>query len=174
MTSRSDLREFNDEMTVKQARDKLRVLAMAEGHKCPVCTQLTKVYKRKLNYVPAAVLITLYRVHGQEWAHVPSIVRAHLPSLAHQGGYATLSGYWGLVEEETEIKRDDGGRAGYWRVTEKGVAFIRREVYVPKYAYIFDGRCLKLDGGPVYIGACLGTKFDYNELMGELAGAAVT
>jgi hypothetical protein len=81
------------------------------------------------------------------------------------GDHAKLR-YWGLIEEEP-VRRDDGGRAGWWQITDRGEQFVRGTLKVPKYALIFDGRLLRLDetGGYVTITDALGKKFDWTELM---------
>ena len=45
--------------------------------------------------------------------------------------------YWGLIEEEA-LQREDGGRAGWWRVTAYGERFLKGLIRVPKYARVFD------------------------------------
>lgn len=72
--------------------------------------------------------------------------------------------HWGLIEEEP-IVRPDGGRAGWWRITPFGQQFVLGNSTVPKYARLYDGRCLGLEGVPVTIRDCLGTKFNYADLM---------
>jgi hypothetical protein len=71
---------------------------------------------------------------------------------------------WHLVAELDE-PRDDGGRAGYWRVTELGVEFLRGTLRVPKYARVYDGRRLGFAGELVGVADCLGEPFRLDELM---------
>lgn len=142
--------------SLAQARDWLR-LRVAEGERCPCCTQFAKVYKRKITSTSAAALITLWRAAGPTWAHLPTVLDRK------QADEAKLL-HWGLLEGET-ISRPDGGRAGWWRVTELGAAFVRGEVRVQKYCLIYDSRCLGLDGPDVSIVDCLGDRFDYAELL---------
>lgn len=126
------------------------------GEHCPLCGQMAKIYKRKINATMARTLITLWRSAGGEFAHGPS-----LPGDTHEISQLV---WWGLVEEEARV-RPDGGRAGWWRMTDKGIAFVRGGLNVPKYAKIYDGRVLGFDGDPVTVRDCLGSKFDYSELM---------
>jgi hypothetical protein len=115
------------------------------------------VYRRKLNSRMARAAIRIYRSHGIDgWVH--------LPSVAGDGCEGGKLRYWGLLIEEPEL-REDGGRSGWWRLTSPGLQFVRREMRVPKYARIYDSRCLGLVGEPVDIVDCLGEKFDYRELM---------
>lgn len=166
--------EFPDSMTLGEARAKMAELlgidleqrphgiVRAEAEViCPCCTRLAKVYdKRKLNSAMAARLIGFYRQFGVgEWFHSPSFAR-------NDGDTGKL-GYWHLVEEERTIRRPDGGRAGYWRVTPTGQAFVRGEITVPKFAVVYDKVVLQLTGEPINIRQALGSKFDYAELMGH-------
>lgn len=162
---------FRDSMTLGEARDELREL-VDEGAQCPCCTQRAKVYPRKIHATMAMSLVVLVRdSQPGEWVHLPTKFHrraaADVPKLA----------YWGLLEEE-KVRRPDGGRAGYWRVTELGRAFATRQTNLPRIARVYDGRCLGLvDDEMVSIVDCLSDRFDYDELMrgfergGESAGA---
>lgn len=148
--------DFREEMTLQQARDLLRTL-VEEGAKCPCCTQMAKVYRRKLNSSMARTLITMYR-HGAEHRFV------HSPSLPGDTHEASQLQWWGLVEEERAL-REDGGRTGWWRLTPRGTAFVQAEATTYSHARIYDSRCLGLTGGQVLIGDCIGNRFSYRELM---------
>lgn len=143
--------------TVEEAQAWLRDHA-DEGVKCPCCTQLAKVYRRRVNAGMARSLIEMYRLAGTGWVHVPTQVGSRS---REEGKLA----YWGLVEEARH-PREDGGRAGWWRVTAKGRLFVLGQIRIPKYARVFDGRCLSLDySETVTIRDALGTRFDYDDLM---------
>lgn len=148
---------FTDDMSLGDARDELREL-VREGHRCPLCTQFVKVYRRKLTGSMAYMLTRMYRTGRTDYVH--------LPSLREGDGSmdTTMAQYWGLIEEE-KARRPDGGRAGWWRITALGERFVRVHLRVPKYALVYDGRCLGMDGDLVSIIDCLGDKFDYRELM---------
>lgn len=150
--------EFSDGAPLGQAREWLRGQATSHGARCPCCQQFTKVYRRSINAGMAHALVTMFREAGTDWLHVPTVV----------GGRSREEGklrYWGLVEEERQL-RPDGGRSGWWRVTARGSAFVCRGLRVPKYALVYDGQPLRLDGAPVTISDCLGAKFNLAELLG--------
>jgi hypothetical protein len=149
---------FEETMSLRDARNMLRTL-VEEGHRCPLCTQMAKVYPRTIHATMARELIRCYRAAGTDWFHVPTVI-------GHNGGDLLKTRFWGLMEEEM-LTREDGGRAGYWRITAIGEAFIQRRLNVPKHARVFDNRRLSLSGPPVSIADCLGTKFRYDELMGN-------
>jgi hypothetical protein len=50
-------------------------------------------------------------------------------------------------------------------VTRLGARFVRGEIRIAKYARVYNGRCLGLEGEPVDIRDALGTQFNYSELM---------
>ena len=147
--------EFPDDMTLGEAREKLRKMA-EEGTTCPLCTQNVKVWRRKIHASMAVLLIRMWRAAQGDWVYLPD-----LPQKSRDG--AGLA-YWGLIVEATE-KREDGGRAGWWKITPPGVNWVLARATVPKYARVYDGRMLNLLGEPVTIQDALGTKFNYRDLM---------
>lgn len=152
--------KFSPFTTLQQVQNWLRQHADT-GVDCPACTQRVQVYRRKVTSGMARALIDIYRAGALDWIHVPSILTGQR---ADEGKLA----YWGLIEEE-KIKRPDGGRAGYWRVTPRGELFLRGQLSIPKYARVYNGRVLGFDSTEmVTIKDALGTKFDYTELMAGL------
>lgn len=145
-------------MTLGEARAELRQL-VRDGERCPCCDQFAKVYRRKLNSGMARSLIAMWRTAGTSWVHVPTALDAR----SREEGKLR---YWGLVVESDE-ERDDGGRAGWWQVTDLGAQFVLGQLRVPQYAHVYDGRCLGLHGDPVMIRDCLTDRFSYEELMGR-------
>lgn len=128
-----------------------------EGVRCPCCGQMAKVYRRSINSGMARSLIAMYRAGGKEFIHVPTVLDAR----SREEGKLR---YWNLVEEQLAA-RPDGGRAGYWRVTDLGERFVLNRTYVQKYALVYDGTCFGVTGSPVNIREALGNKFNYRELM---------
>lgn len=135
---------------VRSRRDK--------GTTCPACGQFAKVYKRKINSGMARSLIAMYRAGGTTWVNVTEVTDRRP---REEGKLA----YWGLVEEFSE-GRADGGRPGMWRVTNLGRYFVLGNCSVPQTAEVYNGMCLRTYGPDITIYGALGTKFNYNELMG--------
>lgn len=148
-------------MNLEEAQDELRRrLLEGEAVECPCCTQLAKIYRRKIHATMARHLILMYRADSDDgWFHMGTV-------LGGPYGDAAKLSYWNLIEEAPE-RRVDGGRAGWWRVTDRGRAFVERELVVPEYARIYDGRLLSYEGDGVRITDALGEKFDYGELMSQ-------
>lgn len=105
----------------------------------------------------ARSLILMHQRGGSDWLHIPTA----LPARSREEGKLR---YWGLIEE-SPIEREDGGRAGWWRVTAAGTDFVLGRSTVQKYARIYDDRLLGLVGDWINIYDALGDKFNYDELM---------
>lgn len=140
------------------ARSWLRDRAISGGERCPCCAQFAKVYRRKLTASTGMALVSMYREAGQRFVHVPDLLR-------NKAADEAKARYWGLIESRGDYRDDGSRRSGFWRLTDSGVAFVRRRIRVPRYALIYDGRCLGLEGEPVGIAEVLGNRFDYGELM---------
>lgn len=128
-----------------------------KGVTCPCCNKLAKIYKRPMNSGQARSLISMYRLNGRGWVHLPTQV----DSRSREEGKLA---FWGLVEDSGE-KRDDGGRSGWWRLTAKGELFVLGETTVPKYIRTYGNRLLGLTGEPFTIQDALTTRFNYEKLM---------
>ena len=126
---------------------------------CPTCGRHARVYRRKLHATIARGLISLYR-DGEPhpgWTHTPS-----LPGDTHEISHAA---YWQLIEAAPQ-RRNDGGRAGYWRLTGNGTRFVQGQLVIHPVVLVFDGTARGWEGTLTDIRGCLGDRFDYNELMG--------
>lgn len=149
-----------DAMPLGEARDWLRQ-RVGHGAHCPCCTQWAQVYRWSLYATAAYALIIFYRLGGT----TDFVYSGRLKDRGHRGhGDASRLTHWRLVVRDEE-PREDGGKAGYWKVTALGEAFVLNRKTIPKYAYIYDGRCLRFDGPPVTIRDALGKRFNYDELM---------
>lgn len=128
-----------------------------EGTSCPACGQFVKVYRRPLSSTTARVLVAMYRANGDGWVHLPDLqmVRSDEAKARH----------WNLIQQRPGEREDGSPRTGWWRLTHEGVEFVNRRLRVPKYALIYNGSCLGLEGPPTSIVQCLGTRFNYSRLM---------
>jgi hypothetical protein len=151
----------NDAWTLGKAKEWLREKAEAGGERCPCCTQRAQVYRWSLYSTAVRALILFYRIGGTEEFTHSRVLKEH----GHTGqGDASRLRYWGLLEEEP-ARKPDGGRSGFWRVTELGGQFVTGAVTAPKYAYVYDARVLRFDGDRVSVQDALGKNFDYREMM---------
>jgi hypothetical protein len=148
--------------TLEEAKQWLRD-HVEDGAKCPCCTRLAKVYHRHINSSMARDMIAMYVTHGTDWAYLPAVRKG---TSSRDNREEPKLRYWGLVEEE-KVRRPDGGRAGWWRITEKGEAFLLDQITVPRKMRVFDKRSLGPLAGTeqVSIRDCLGDHFNYEDLM---------
>ena len=167
----------DDRITLSEAKADLRDKVMGGGqHTCPCCSQTAAIYRRQIHSGIAWSFIMLYRAAGTDWAHWPTVrqenAAAQLASANERGRKALTSKgrdeamlqYWGLVED-AELRRDDGGKRGIWRVTALGADFIRERVEIQKYAHVYDRRVLTFSGPMVTIKDCLADAFALDELL---------
>lgn len=145
--------------TLKQARDYVSENSR-EGVKCPCCGQFAKVYRRRIYDTMARNLLRLYK-HVQGRVHREAHVRDFIPG--HPGDFAKLA-HWGLICQ-SPVFDGDKKRSGFWSLTNRGQAFAERQAVINKYALIYNGERLKLEGTYVDIVDCLGKKFSYEEVM---------
>lgn len=150
-------REFHDATPLGEVRDWLEEgVQRPPGAICPVCQRHSQIYVRPINSGMALSLIRMYRVSPFGWIHLPTSI----PAVSREE--AKLR-YWGLVSESDERRRD-GGRKGWWRVTAAGRAFIQGGT-VPKFARLYNRELLNLEGPPVTLRECLDQPFDLAKLM---------
>lgn len=171
LRAKAEAASFSDDMTIADARAALRGL-VEEGHDCPVCTQHARVYRRPLTSVAARAIEALWLAHQGQPGHLPTVARERLADVATQGGYLTLGQHWGLIAEASPEVRQDGGRAGYWRVTGLGEAWLHGRARVQSHARLYNGRCLGLTGRPVTFEDVRGEPFKRTAITTSAADAA--
>lgn len=164
--------EPRPEWTLARAQEWLRA-RVKKGAECPCCKRFARVYDRKLPSASVRVLIALYRLEGKEgreYVQLPPLLDqlglSTLKRTAHQGGYATLSHHWALIEAKPGERKDGSKRVGWWRLTDLGREFVLEQTKVSKYARLYGQRLLRVHGEPIGIRDALGNHFDYRELMG--------
>lgn len=135
------------------------------GAPCPCCSQYAREYTRKLNAGMARSLVRMYRAGGaRDYVNVNDVC---LGGSREEGKLR----FWGLVVEATE-RREDGGRAGWWRVTGLGEMFVLGRVTVASHVRLYNNRFLGFQGHQVRIEQCLARDFDLVELMAMRRNAA--
>lgn len=140
------------------------------GVVCPCCTQIVKVYKRKLNTGMAIELITLYRltknksVEEDKYFHQTKFARV-------TGGEISKLIHWGLVEQKPKSTEDaEKGKktSGSWAITEIGKEFVQGKVTVLSHIYISNKKLIGFSSEKISIKESLGKKFEYDSLMDNL------
>lgn len=149
------------DLVMDHVRTDLEKQARGKGGTCPCCNQFVKVYRRTINSMMANQLCHAAKNYDiTDEFHV-----GELPQCASGvGDWAKLQ-YWGLIREVDADNDGSKRKAGVWRITEKGVMFAERKAYVPKYAIVYNGRLLELEGENIDIVQALGQKFNYAQIM---------
>lgn len=129
-----------------------------DGATCPCCDQHAQRYRWTLPGSAIKVLLRNYRVGG-----TTQFIESKTVKRVGQGGLHSILAMWDLVEEE-KVRRPDGGKSGWWRVTGIGERFIQGGL-IRKYAYIYDNRVSGHDGPWVSISDRLGEPFDWRQHM---------
>lgn len=128
---------------------------------CPCCGRYAKVYKRKIHNTVARQMIKMLKIGGDRvFVHARDLVIPGLSGMCDLG----KAQYWGLVEQK-ESADSNQRSSGYWRLTERGVRFVKAECKIPAHVMVFDNRVIERGGEYVSIYDCLGEKFSYKELM---------
>ena len=148
--------------TLKEARKHL-LISGRKGAICPCCNQFVKLYKRKFSSVMARGLINLYHLsHGNvKFHHVSDIMTRISPTGSND--FSKLR-YHDFIREEPSS--DPGKKtSGYWRITESGIKFLKKQMEVREYMLIYNTKIKGFEGNMIDIEKALGNKFNYNELM---------
>lgn len=135
-----------------------------KGYKCSCCGQFVKTYHRKLNSSMAAVLLLIYRSGKRNMFHVENwlkeIGRSELRADFHK------LRFWKFLEPSLLIREDGSSRYGQYKITSLGILFCEEKVTAKEKAVVFNNKLLNLEGKEIKIKEALGSKFNYNELMG--------
>lgn len=133
---------------------------------CPCCDRDAVVYWRSLNAGQCRVLIEMARVCRKlgrpdgSWVHIDEVFGRGVQK--HRDW--TMMRHWGLIAPKDKRTLTENSQ-GYWRVTETGYLFLRRQMTMPAHGNFYENACVNWDDVQVYIDQALGEDFDYQELM---------
>jgi hypothetical protein len=134
---------------------------------CPCCDRHAQVYRRRLHKSVAVALIRLYKLalsyDPGYFFHVSELVTEGMSGI----GDFSKAKYWHLIEADDN---DDPAKktSGNWRLTPRGVSFVKGELGITEYAMVYDDRVLEYRGKTIYIHDSLSAEFNYTELMENL------
>lgn len=159
------MKEHEKLITLKDAK-KWLLGRLSDGAKCPCCHQYAKMYKRKITGEMARALILLYRQDKQkpdEFIHLPSFLTQRK---AGSSNMSSLLRHWGLLERQPGERDDGSWRTGYYKITERGIRFVKGSLWVQEHIYLYNQeRYQSSKNSSVNIHGALGSKFNYRELM---------
>ena len=138
---------------------------MNMGSKCPCCGQTVKLYRRALQSSMVMALIALHRA-GPDWQHLPSLLSEKIVGPTTRGGDWSKLVFWGFIEPRPEKREDGSARAGWWRITDAGLAFVNGALSAPAAVYLYNQTFYGFDTRKqVTVEEALGKGFNYQELM---------
>ncbi len=153
--------------TLKEGRERFfQEAEKPKGSFCPCCGRFGKIYKRKLNKPMAESLVWVYSQtvrHGEKYYSIGDKAPRHV---VRNGGSLASNRWWGLVEQEPN-EDESKHTSGNWKITDKGMLFIRDEITVPKYCTTYNTKALAFSDEHTDIVGALGRPFHYRDLMEE-------
>ncbi len=165
-----NLDEFKPLTLLDARREMLSEVRNGMDKKCPCCSRLVKLYKRKLHAEMVLWLIALDRLcDDRDWHTTLEIVELS-PHLGAGGTNGTLLIHWGLIEKRGEENRS-GAPAGSYQVTAKGRSFLYCNSRVPARAHFLCGDLVGFSAEVTTARQAVGNKFDYDELIVGKAGS---
>jgi hypothetical protein len=137
-----------------------------EGGNCPCCDRWGKIYAHRISGSMAATLCWLCdRSPNEEWVNMPE----DAPRWGLRGYQFPTLEKWGLLERnyltKKEMDENDIKNSGFWRPTERGRAFAKGLITVPKIAFLYNNTLVRYSDEQVSIEDCLGKKFSYLATM---------
>lgn len=130
---------------------------------CPCCRRTGRIYHRRLNAGMARVLVRFYHVEIESpgrWVHIHEV----FGGLGQKHRDWPLLRLWGLLGRRTKHTKDEPSR-GFWRLTERGRAFVEGRTRVPRFVFVFDGERTAKSDEMTTIEEALGKRFVYSEIM---------
>lgn len=158
---------FNqDTLTAEKARLE-RERKTPDGTRCKACGQYCKEYARTIHSSMAKAAITAYHMVGGKPNVFFHTLKVGMHCTACSNGKQEMArlALWELTFPRNEDEDTRGRTSGWWAFTSKGVAWIKNEIGVPKYAITYNDALLRLEGEEITIRKCLSDLFDYKELM---------
>lgn len=152
----------DESITVIEAQDLIRALMDGRGSVCPCCGRLVRFSSIPLGTGKARTMIRMFKRHqrlGVQWIHmIHDVNNFGLPSR----DYGSCA-YWGLTERMEGGKDDGNPDSGFWRLTNKGRAFVMGLVRCPYRAVVWNTRLIAMSEEDTDIHKSLGKKFIYAE-----------
>lgn len=151
---------FEAEYLAKIRKDYLKVLE-GEGGDCPCCKRHGKYNGYSITKTDAKALVWIF-VNGNKdgWVHMPT----QAPREFMRAKSFTNLRYWALIENYPNDNKDVKG-SGFWRVTNKGIKYMRGEMQLPKKAFVFDRTLVGFSEQQVFFRECFKDHFNLEEVM---------
>jgi len=160
---------FQMDLFEKSAVDSVRAKVRAEALegadlRCPVCSRLVKLYKRRLHSEMVLWLAGLEFLCRDGEYHTTLEIIQHTQHLEGRGTNGALLIHWGLIVK-IPVENRGNAPAGSYRITDKGKAFLAQRIEVPARAHFLCEELVGFSQETTTAAEAVGNKFDFNELM---------
>lgn len=135
-----------------------------KGYTCTCCGSFVKTYIRRFNSNMSIALLVMYKNRSSGFIKVEDYL---LSVQSKRCGDFSYLRHYGLIEKKQGLREDGSSRNGYYRITMKGAMFAENNYKVNEKFIIANNKCEGFTGKMVTIKDTLGTKFNYDELMGN-------
>lgn len=122
---------------------------------CSACYALINIAPRALNKGQIVWMSKVYK--RMKTSSTPGQWVDQMDVTGRNRDYSYLE-RWGLIEakpesdEEAALRGQKGGRSSFWRITEKGVQFLMKEIKVESHIFIFRKEFLGFPSGATMVG----------------------
>ena len=131
------------------------------GAQCPVCDRWGKMYARPFNRGMARTLIWVYQHARRDYRHLSTVAPRHILNDNQVGKLV----FWEMAEGQPNKDDPSKKRSGWWRITEKGAAFIEGRITANSHVIEFCQEIYGWRADQVNMSHVLGRPFHYTELM---------
>jgi hypothetical protein len=146
-----------------------RLMPMGEGL-CRYCGGKMYLWKRPINRDICVSAIVLRRCHdlGHNYVNMEQMLLVNGSLAVAKNRDFHKMRYWGLAEPMPGHREDGSTHTGYWRSTERGRAFSRGEITLPRYAFVYHNNVLGYSTEQAHIREARIRNFNYQEILGNL------
>ena len=144
-----------------EAKAEFDMAIKGDGMTCPCCNRWGKVYGYRVNSTMVRGLFWLFIAGKGDWINI----QEKAPRFILRSKSLSTMKYWGLVERKPKGLSDGKRSSGIWKITNDGISFIHRNLYINKKVFVFDDKVVARSDELVGVDDCIRNKFLYDELL---------
>lgn len=134
-----------------------------------------QVYKRKISSSMVKAMYYLCKWHQingiKSWCKLSDYISQFKEPVVVCSGDNPKLRHWGLIEMKSEtygdIRVDGSNRTGYFRLTEKGLSFLRGEIAVEEFLYVCNKEVIGKSKTSVFVDKCVKNKFNFQDIFNK-------
>lgn len=162
-------KEYWSDKSLAEAKQHLRD-NWKKGCECVACGQTVKLYNRALTSSMAyglwLVRNTIHSSSTDGYFHVENFLKNLTCPPSLRGDFPKLR-FWGFIEQKVPNVSDVSTSNGLYRITEKGLEFLKGQMQVPASVLIYNNKFIGFGTKQTTFHEALKKKFNINELNAE-------